>query len=58
MHMLSNYVMLLWGWPDQSLQRMDRVNTLFVLVNGKGGFSTGCIWTNRIDKIIPYFIEK
>ena len=73
-HMPLNYAQLLWGWPDRFLQRMERVNTRFVLVNGRGGFSSGfdneedlekipdyysgCIWTNRIDKIAPYFIEK
>lgn len=73
-HMPLNYAKILWGWPDRFLQRMERVNTRFVLVNGTGGFSsgfnneedivkllenyTGCIWTDRIDKIAPYFVDK
>jgi glycerophosphoryl diester phosphodiesterase len=74
MHMPMNYARLLWGWPDRFLQRMERANTRFVLVNGKGGFSSGfdneeelkklpahysgCIWTNRVDIIAPYFSAK
>jgi glycerophosphoryl diester phosphodiesterase len=71
LHMPLNYAKLLWGWPDRFLQRMERVGSRFVLVNGRGGFSrgfddqqdlekipdnySGCIWTNRIDKIGPGF---
>lgn len=70
-HMPLNYAKFLWGWPDRFLLRMERVNTRFVLVNGNGGFSSGfdsvsdleklpesyfgCIWTDRIDLVAPYF---
>ncbi|MEW6182501.1 MAG: glycerophosphodiester phosphodiesterase family protein [Bacillota bacterium] len=68
-HLPLRYARLLWGWPGRFLQRMDRANTRVVLVNGTGGFSSGfdsandlkklprnysgCIWTNRIDKVAP-----
>ncbi len=67
----QNYARFLWGWPNRFIQRMERVNTQFVLVNGDGqwaeGFDTiedlqqlpsnysGGIWTNRIDIIAPVF---
>ncbi len=70
-HLPLNYARWLWGWPDRFLERMERVNTRMVLVNGNGGASSGfdseeelqrlpegysgCIWTDRIDKIAPYF---
>ncbi|MGD9201724.1 MAG: glycerophosphodiester phosphodiesterase family protein [Chitinispirillia bacterium] len=73
MHMPLNYARLLWGWPHRFLRRMERVNSRFVLVNGSGGFSsgfddvksldqlpkkyTGCIWTDRIDILGPYFLK-
>ncbi len=63
------YARMLWGWPHRFVQRMQRVNTLFVLVAGDGtwseGFDTpedieqiprgysGGIWTNRVDVIAP-----
>lgn len=65
----QNYARFLWGWPHRFIQRMNRVNTQFILVNGDGqwseGFDTiedleqlpenysGGIWTNRIDIIAP-----
>jgi glycerophosphoryl diester phosphodiesterase len=73
MHMPLNYARLLWGWPHRFLRRMKRANSRFVLVNGSGGFSSGfddvesldripknyagCIWTNRIDIIGPYYLK-
>ena len=70
-HLPINYAALLWGWPHRFLQRMESVNTRFVVVNGNGDFSsgfdneedltklpknyTGCIWTNRIDIITHHF---
>jgi glycerophosphoryl diester phosphodiesterase len=67
----QNYAQYLWGWPHRLIQRMEIVNTYFILVNGDGqwseGFDTiedleqlprnysGGIWTNRIDIIAPVF---
>lgn len=73
-HLPLNYAKLLWGWPHRFLRRMERANTRFVLVNGNGGFSsgfddeedlkripdhyTGCIWTDRIDRIAPCILGE
>jgi len=73
-HIPLNYAKFLWGWPERFLERMTNVNTRVVLVNEYGNFSSGfdneddlskipknfsgCIWTNRIDKIAPYFKQK
>jgi glycerophosphoryl diester phosphodiesterase len=70
--MPQKYTQYLWGWPHRFIQRMEKVNTHFILVNGDGqwaeGFDTikdldqlprnysGGIWTNRIDIIAPVFI--
>lgn len=64
-HMPNEYARFLWGWPHKFLERMDTVNTRFVLVTKKGSWSggfdsaedlkrvpkgySGCIWTERID---------
>lgn len=71
-HLPLNYARLLWGWPHRFLQRVEKANSRFVLVNGKGGWSTGfdnaeaiqripdhfrgCIWTDRIDVVAPFFL--
>jgi glycerophosphoryl diester phosphodiesterase len=73
-HLPVNYAKLLWGWSNKFIQRMDKVNTRVVLVNGNGGFSegfddkeslenlpknfSGYIWTNRIDKISEVYKSK
>lgn len=70
-HLPVNYARWLWGWPYRLVDRLETVNTRLVLVNGDGGFSSGfdsiesldsipenfsgCIWTDRIDIIGPYF---
>lgn len=71
LHLPLRYARFLWGWPSRFLQRMERVNTRFVLVLGDGQWSagfdseadlahlpanyTGGIWTNRIERIGPLF---
>lgn len=71
LHMPMKYAKLLWGWPDKFVNRMNKVNTRFVLVNGDGQWSegfdsiqdlekipstySGYIWTERIDKISKYY---
>jgi glycerophosphoryl diester phosphodiesterase len=73
-HMPLNYAKYLWGWPDRLIQRLEAVNSRFVLVNGSGRFSSGfddkddlskipggysgCIWTNRVDIISPYIKRR
>jgi glycerophosphoryl diester phosphodiesterase len=71
LHIPLKYASFLWGWPNRFLDRMDRVNTRVIIVNGSGEFSegfdtaddikrlppnfTGGIWTNRIDRIAPLY---
>lgn len=71
LHIPEKYAPWLWGWPDRFLQRMEAVNTRVILVAGNGKFSegfdtaedikrippgySGGIWTNRVDKIAPFF---
>lgn len=73
-HLPLNYAKYLWGWPGLFVHRMESVNSRFVIVNGTGEFSSGfdseddllklpnnysgCIWTNRIDKISLLFKNK
>ena len=61
------YAKALWGWPNKFVERMEKVNTKIIIVEGNGKWSegfddeeslnkvpkgyTGYIWTNRIDKI-------
>jgi glycerophosphoryl diester phosphodiesterase len=61
------YAKFLWGWPNKFVERMEKVNTKVVIVEGNGKWSegfddeqslenvpkdySGYIWTNRIDKI-------
>lgn len=61
------YAKLLWGWPNKFIERMEKVNTKVVIVEGDGKWSegfddkeslakipngfSGYIWTNRIDRI-------
>lgn len=65
------YARLLWGWPHRFIERVKKVDSLFVIVAGDGGWSEGFdtiedlkqippnyaggIWTNRIDRIAPVF---
>jgi glycerophosphoryl diester phosphodiesterase len=74
LHIPLKYAPYLWGWPYKFLERMERVNTQAIIVQGDGKFSegfdkiedlnnlpshfTGGIWTNRIDKIGPLFDGK
>jgi glycerophosphoryl diester phosphodiesterase len=74
LHLPQNYARFLWGWPHRFVQRMEKVNTRVILVNGSGqwseGFDTiedlqqlpinysGGIWTNRIDRIAAAVKEK
>lgn len=73
-HLPQKYARILWGWPHRFIERMERANSLFVIVAGDGkwseGFDTvedlkelpsnyrGGIWTNRIDRIGPLFNNK
>jgi glycerophosphoryl diester phosphodiesterase len=73
-HMPLRYAKYLWGWPDRLVQRLEAVNSRFVVVNGSGQFSSGfdskdelsklpddysgCIWTNRVDVISAYIKHK
>jgi glycerophosphoryl diester phosphodiesterase len=73
-HIPEKIVPWLWGWPNRFLNRMADVDTRVILVAGEGEFSTGFdtpedikrlppnytggIWTNRIDKIAPLFVNK
>ncbi len=66
-HIPIKYAKFLWGWPSKFVERMEKVNTKVVIVEGDGklseGFDTleslkkispkygGYVWTNRIDKI-------
>lgn len=70
-HLPLKYAKYLWGWPHKFLKRMKANNTRVILLQTKGkwseGFNTvddlnkipkgysGGIWTDRIDKIAPYF---
>ena len=70
-HLPEKYARILWGWPHRFTKRMDKANSIFVVVAGDGqwseGFDTvedlkqipdnylGGIWTNRIDRIAPVF---
>ena len=61
------YARCLWGWPDKFLNRMAKVNTRVILVNGDGQWSegfdsenelesipetfNGFVWSNRADRI-------
>jgi glycerophosphoryl diester phosphodiesterase len=61
----------MWGWPYRFLERLKSANTEFFLVRGDNKFSEGFddvadlkdlpsnynggIWTNRIDRIGPFF---
>ncbi|MTI84977.1 MAG: hypothetical protein FH756_14055 [Firmicutes bacterium] len=72
-HLPQKYARILWGWPHRFIERMDNVNSVFVIVAGDGKWSegfdtakdlkqippnyTGGIWTNRIDSIAPLFNE-
>lgn len=67
----AKYAKFLWGWPNKFVDRMDKVNTKVVIVEGDGKWSegfddkeslekipkgfSGYIWTNRIDKISQEF---
>lgn len=71
LHIPETYAPWLWGWPDKFIQRMAEVNTRVILVAGNGGWSegfdtmedveripkhySGGIWTNRVDRIAPWF---
>lgn len=73
LHIPENIAPWLWGWPGKFLNRMDDVDTRVILVAGNGRFSegfdreedleripknySGGIWTNRIDRIAPFFRE-
>lgn len=73
LHLPLRYAKLLWGWPDQFLQRMDSANTRVVLVRYVNGWSagfdseaqlaqlpasyTGAVWTNRVDIVGPLLKE-
>lgn len=70
-HLPIEYARFLWGWPGRIVKRMDRVNTRFVIVKKRGQWSggfdtqkdiseiprsfTGCVWTERIDRVGPYY---
>lgn len=70
-HLPVSYARWLWGWPNRFMQRMNRADTRVVLVEGSGEFSEGfdtalslkkipagfggVIWTNRIDRIGPFY---
>ena len=74
LHLPLRYARLLWGWPHRFLQRMEKVGTRVIIVAGDGAYSegfdtveslqelpenfTGGIWTNRIDRIAPVFLDK
>ena len=61
------YASYIWGWPDKFLNRMSKVNTRVILVNGDGGWSegfdsedelklipkgfNGLIWSNKADRV-------
>lgn len=69
LHLPLGYARWLWGWPDKFIERMARVNTRVVIVNGDGGFSegfddedsllaipagfAGYVWTNRVEVVAP-----
>lgn len=69
----QKYARFLWGWPHRFVKRIKNANSIFVLVAGEGVWSegfdtaedlkeiplnyTGGIWTNRIDRIGPLFID-
>ena len=68
------YARILWGWPHRFIKRIKDANSIFVVVAGSGewseGFDTvadlkqipanykGGIWTNRIDRIGPFFKDR
>lgn len=70
-HIPEKFARWLWGWPERFIQRMEEVNTRVILVAGNGRFSegfdtiasikkippgySGGIWTNRIDRLGPFF---
>lgn len=67
----EKYAKFLWGWPNRFLERMEKSDTIFILVAGDGQWSEGFdseddlkrlpknykggIWTNRIDRIGPIY---
>jgi glycerophosphoryl diester phosphodiesterase len=71
LHIPEKYILLLWGWPNKFLNRMDNAGTRVIVVAGDGEWSegfdtaddikrlpsdyTGGIWTNRIDRIAPLY---
>lgn len=74
LHIPEKYAPYLWGWPNKFLNRMDKVNTRVIVVAGDGSWSegfdsvddlkrlpahySGGLWTNRIDRIAPYFTKN
>lgn len=66
-HIPIKYAKFLWGWPSKFVERMEKVNTKVVIVEGDGklseGFDTleslekisrkygGYVWTNRMDRM-------
>jgi glycerophosphoryl diester phosphodiesterase len=71
LHMPIEYAKFLWGWPSIFVNRMKKVNSRMVIVMKKGQWSggfdsvddikkipvnySGCIWTERIDRIGNYY---
>lgn len=71
LHVPDQIAPWLWGWPNRFLARMDQAGARVIIVKGNGGFSEGFdtaedlkrlpdnynrwIWTNRIDRIAPFF---
>lgn len=72
-HVPLKYARFLWGWPHKFIERMEKANTIFIVVAGSGKWSegfdkaedlkeipahySGGIWTNRIDRIGPVYKE-
>lgn len=74
LHLPIEYARFLWGWPSRLVRRMEKANTRIVIVKKRGqwsgGFDTvedlkeipdkycGTIWTDRIDRVAPYFKKE
>ncbi|WBL14667.1 glycerophosphodiester phosphodiesterase family protein [Sutcliffiella sp. NC1] len=74
LHIPETYARILWGYPEEFLNRMDAVDTKVILVAGSGNWSEGFdqekdlerlpknynggIWTNRVDVISPLFVNS